>query len=198
MARMNRVARWFVNRRTGSRARRSLARLGGALQLPEGSHVLELGSGGGGMLALLEERFHPARLIGTDYDPDQIEVARRYLAGRWSVIPSSLELRTADALKLPFPDGSFDAVFAMLMLHHVEAHHTDYLRRPDALREIRRVLRPNGQLVYSEIVRRAETRQTLTELGFEPVFLTSGWHVDLAIYRRPTAPATPPSEIEPR
>jgi len=192
MAEMNRFARWLVNRRTGSRARRVLRRLEGHLDLPGGSRVLELGSGGGGMLALLHERLQPATLVGTDFDPAQIAAARAYLASRWGSVPPSVELRAADALSLPFSDGSFDGVFALMMLHHVEEHHTAYARRPDALKEIRRVLRSRGLFVYSDIFRRKEIRATLSELGFVPEYVRSTWRSDLAVYRAPSAPPHAP------
>lgn len=185
MAEMSGVERWLVNRRTESRARRVLQRLGPNLKIPSGARILELGAGGGGLVALVQERFRPARLVGTDYDPAQVRAAQEFLRARWSRLPSSVELRQADALVLPFPDGSFDFVFAIAMLHHVEEHHQEYERRPQALKEIRRVLRPGGELVYSDLFRRAEIRGTLRELGFTPVFVRSGWRHDLAIYRAP-------------
>lgn len=185
MAEMNRLSRWLVNRRTESRARRVLSRVSTALSIPPESRVLELGSGGGGLIALLYERYHPSRLVGTDFDPAQVESAGRFLAGRWGKVPPSVELRPADALHLPFPDGSFDCLFAMMMLHHVEEHHREYVRRPQALKEIRRVLAPGGALVYSDIFRRSEIRGTLSELGFTQRFLRSGWRSDTAIYCSP-------------
>lgn len=185
MGKMNRLSRWLVNRRTDSRARRTLARLGANLTIPPTASVLELGCGRGGLVALLSERFHPARVVGTDFDPDQIGSARDFLSARWGTIPSTVELREADALQLPFPDASFDAVFAMMMLHHVEVHHAEYSRRPQALKEIRRTVRPGGLFVYSEILRRAEIRATLSELGFAPQFVRKTWRSDLAIYRAP-------------
>jgi len=185
MAEMNRLGRWLVNRRTEARARRSLARLGAHLQLVPSARVLELGSGGGGLLALLQERYHPARLVGTDFDPVQVDSARNFLTARWGQLPAPVELRATDALSLPFPDGAFDAVFAMMMLHHVEAHHAEFVRRPQALREIRRVLAPGGILVYSDIFRRTEIRNALAGLGFVPQFVRQGWRSDLAIYRSP-------------
>jgi SAM-dependent methyltransferase len=193
MAEMNRFGRWLVDRRTDSRGRRVLARLGPNLDLARDARVLELGSGGGGLLALLQERFRPARLVGTDYDPVQVNAVRAFLAARWGSLPASLEVQEADALALPYPDGSFDWVFAMMMLHHVETHHREYVRRPQALREIRRVLRPAGSLVYSEMFGRAEIRRTLAELGFEQRFLRAGWRSDLGIFRSPMlAPAAGP------
>jgi len=188
MSEMHGFARWWINRRTETRARRSLRVLGDHLVLPPAARILELGCGGGGMLAQLQERFRPARLVGTDFDPMQVEVARTFLARKFGAVPASVELRPGDALQIPFPDASFDAVFAMEMLHHVEAGHHDYVRRPQALREIRRVLLPGGLLVYSEFSRRPETRATLAELGFVTVFLRSSWRVDHSICRRPNAP----------
>ena len=49
----------------------------------------------------------------------------------------TLQLCEADAQWLPFTDGSFDRVVHACLLHHV-------LQPEDALREIRRVLKPGG------------------------------------------------------
>ena len=136
-------------------------------------------------MALLQDRFRPARLVGTDYDPAQVAFAGAALARRWGGLPPSVEVRVADATALPFPDASFDRVFAMMMLHHVEVHHGEYSRRPEALREIRRVLAPGGLFVYSEILRRADVRRTLSELGFTPKLLRTGWRKDVGVYLRP-------------
>ncbi len=193
MAEMNRFARWTVNRRTEARARRTLARLGDRLSLGAGARVLELGAGGGGLLALVSERYGPSLLVGTDFDPAQVDAARRFLTDRWGTLPPGLELRAADALNLPFADGSFDVVFAMMMLHHVEERHAAYERRPRALQEVRRVLRAGGTFVYSEMFRRAEIRGTLAELGFTQRFLRPGWRVDLAVYETPNVPPAAPS-----
>jgi ubiquinone/menaquinone biosynthesis C-methylase UbiE len=184
MAEMHGFARWLVNQRSEGRARRTLRRLGEHLVIAPESRVLELGSGGGGMVALLQDRFHPKRLVGSDFDPAQLEVARTRLRARWGTLPSSIELRAIDALAIPFPDGSFEVVLAMMMLHHVEESHHAFARRPQAMREIRRVLVPGGALVYSEFSRRAETRSALAELGFSPDFIRATWRTDLAVYRR--------------
>jgi len=47
-----------------------------------------------------------------------------------------------DAVRLPFGDGAFDRVSALHMLFHVPDRH-------EALREMRRVLRPGGRVVVS-------------------------------------------------
>ena len=72
------------------------------------------------------------RLTLMDFSEGMLEAAR----GNTSHLPN-VSFRQVDAQDIPFPDGSFDAVIANMMLYHV----------PDiskALREIRRVLRPGG------------------------------------------------------
>jgi ubiquinone/menaquinone biosynthesis C-methylase UbiE len=185
MAEMSRLSRWVINRRTLTRARRSLEVLGATLRLASSQRVLELGSGGGGMVALLYERFHPALIVGTDLDQRQVDAGKEFLTRRWGNIPSTVEMRQADALSLPFPDSSFDLVFAMEMLHHVEERHTDYRNRPRALNQIRRVLASGGSLVYSEMFGREQLRSGLTDLGFSEQFLSSRRRVDFGIYTKP-------------
>jgi ubiquinone/menaquinone biosynthesis C-methylase UbiE len=61
---------------------------------------------------------------------------------------TNVELRQADGLNLPMEDGSLDAVFANMYLHHIE-------EPPLALAEMVRVLRPGGRLVITD----ADTHQ---------------------------------------
>jgi ubiquinone/menaquinone biosynthesis C-methylase UbiE len=192
MARMNALARWSVNVRTLARARAVLRSVGPALALPAGARVLELGAGAGGMAALVHERYKPARYVATDFDPDQVEAARRFLAARFGSVPPEIECRTADALALPFPDASFEAVFALLMLHHVEVSHVVYEKRPAALREIRRVLVPGGLLLYTEIFQRDRLRSDLAPLGFQPLFQRRAWRRDTMLLRLVPPGAAPP------
>jgi|SRR5271170_1237263 len=189
MAEMNWFNRWFINFSNVRRSTRILRTLGPSLALPPSPRILELGAGRGGMSALLHERFRPAKLIVSDFDPNQLDAARRFLDQRLGTLPSSIELRKVDATNIPFEPGSCDCVFAIGVLHHVEAHHGDYQERPKALREIRRVLAPGGLLVYWEFSRTDAMRTTLTELGFVPVFDKPGRKKsELAIVRAPTTP----------
>jgi ubiquinone/menaquinone biosynthesis C-methylase UbiE len=83
-------------------------------------------------------RRHPrAEVIGIDPDPGALRRARRKAAR--AGLPVRVERGFAG--ELPFPDGSIDRVLSSLMLHHLDE---DEKRR--AMREIRRVLRPGGQL----------------------------------------------------
>lgn len=101
--------------------------------------VLEVGAGTG-----LNLEHYPAgvRLVLLEPDPHM----RRKLGERVSASERPAEIVAAPAEALPFPDESFDAVVATLVLcsvSNVEA----------ALTEIRRVLRPGGRLYLIEHVR---------------------------------------------
>lgn len=93
--------------------------------------VLELGCGTGSMWAniSLPEGCH---VTLTDLSPGMVDAARTNTAHLGA------EYAVCDAMALPYADASFDVVIANMMLYHV----------PDialALREIRRVLKPDGR-----------------------------------------------------
>jgi ubiquinone/menaquinone biosynthesis C-methylase UbiE len=103
-------------------------------KVPPGAHrVLDLGCGTGFFLAELEEH-HPGA-VGLDISHDMLKVSDRYIPGA--------KLVTADAEKLPFRPGSFDAVFCKGSLHHVR----DHVR---FLANCREALGRDGVLIMSE------------------------------------------------
>ncbi len=57
---------------------------------------------------------------------------------------SGCDIVIRDAAELPFPDHSFDTVTALAALNH-------FCDRPAALREIHRVLRPDGLFIFTMI-----------------------------------------------
>jgi SAM-dependent methyltransferase len=124
----------WVGERAGMRAHRKqlLGRVRGC--------TLEIGSGTG-----LNLRHYPDDLDELVLaEPDTAMRAR--LEKRLNRSTRSTRLIDATAERLPFPDGSVDTVVSTLVLCSVDA--------PDAaLREIARVLRPDGQLLFLEHVR---------------------------------------------
>jgi ubiquinone/menaquinone biosynthesis C-methylase UbiE len=102
--------------------------------------VLEVGAGTGVSFPFYND--HADGIIATEPDPFMLERARPRAqdAGR------PIELRQASAEELPFEDGAFDTVVSVLVMCSVE----EPLR---ALSEVRRVLKPSGELRMYEHVR---------------------------------------------
>lgn len=103
--------------------------------------VLELGSGSGAMAVELLDRYPSIRLTATDVDP----AMRAACADQLARYGERVDIRDADATRLPFDDASFDAVIGFIMLHHV-------INWERALAEIARVLRPGGMVVGYDLV----------------------------------------------
>lgn len=99
------------------------------------ARVLEVGAGPGHFWRDTGD-LRPAgwRAVCSDLSPGMAAEARAALAGA-----AGISFLAADAQDLPFADAGFDLVLANFMLYHVPD-------RPRALAEIRRVLRPGGQI----------------------------------------------------
>jgi ubiquinone/menaquinone biosynthesis C-methylase UbiE len=167
MTEMDTVSRFFVNRFKGRANQRRYEWLKANLVLRPRATCLEIGCGNGDIAARIVDGLAPERYVATDLDLRQIEVARRYLARRYPHgPPEALELREADMLHLPFPDASFDAVFAFAVIHHASPSHRDFTNVPRALAEIGRVLRPTGILAYEEFVHKDGIREWLQKRDY--------------------------------
>ncbi len=94
-----------------------------------GERILDLACGTGDITQTIAER--GARVVGVDSSPEMIAAARQRFPG--------LDFRVEDAAALPF-DGEFDAVFSHAALHWVK-------RAEDAIRGMRRALKPGGRLI---------------------------------------------------
>lgn len=136
---------------------RLLARLDYLKLSPE--HILDLGAGTGSAIAALEARYPKARLILIDHSPAMLRQAARHRRRFFS----RTHLCCADVTALGLRDASVDMVHANLLLHwlpNLEA----------ALREIRRVLKPGGLLLFSTVGPETliELRQAWASLDHHP------------------------------
>jgi demethylmenaquinone methyltransferase/2-methoxy-6-polyprenyl-1,4-benzoquinol methylase len=101
-----------------------------------GTRVLDACCGTGDLA--LAARTEGGQVTGLDFSPRMLERARRK--------SSEVDWVHGDLLELPFEDRSFDAATVGFGVRNVE-------NLGDALRELRRVLRPRGRLAILEIVR---------------------------------------------
>ena len=113
-------------------------------ELEPGAEALDVCCGTGDLTLALARRAGPSgRVLGSDFSEPMLELARRKAASAEG-LQSAPEFEWADALRLPHPDQSFDAVtvgFGLRNLADVEA----------GIAEMARVLRPGGRLVILEI-----------------------------------------------
>ncbi len=115
-----------------------------------GGDVLEIGGGTGANLP----HYGPgvASLTITEPEPPMLRRLEKHVREQR---PEARVLR-APAEDLPFDDGSFDTVVSTLVLCGVDD-------QPRALREIRRVLRPGGRLIFLEHVRSDDPKLARTQ-----------------------------------
>lgn len=126
------------------------------LRLEPGDTVLELGAGSCWLSHLLN-RFG-CRTVAVDVSPSALAVGRRVFERdprtNWSLEPQFL---VYDGRTLPVGDGSVDRVLLYDAYHHLP-------NPAQLLREMRRVLRPDGIVAMSEPGRgHAESEQALSE-----------------------------------
>jgi ubiquinone/menaquinone biosynthesis C-methylase UbiE len=105
--------------------------------------VLDVGCGSGLYSIALASALPEARVVGIDRSRGMLRIARRQ-AARKSL--GNCTFQQGDALRLPFPAHSFDAVVAAGLL-------TGLNDRAQAILEMVRVLRPTGRLCLAEFDR---------------------------------------------
>jgi SAM-dependent methyltransferase len=132
------VIGWLYDLLAGRAERAGIGQLRHDLLADLEGEVIELGSGTGASLPYYE---HATRVVAVE--PDE-SMARR-LPGKIQEANVPVEVVSARAQALPFPDESFDAAVSAFVLCSVED-------QADVLAEARRVLRRGGKLVVLEHV----------------------------------------------
>jgi demethylmenaquinone methyltransferase / 2-methoxy-6-polyprenyl-1,4-benzoquinol methylase len=110
-----------------------------ATGLTSGGSALDVACGSGKLTARLAQvAGNSGRVVGLDFSPHMLEVARQDHPG--------IEFIEGDALALPFDDASFDASTIAFGLRNL----ADPVR---GMREMLRVIKPAGRAVVLEFVR---------------------------------------------
>jgi ubiquinone/menaquinone biosynthesis C-methylase UbiE len=125
--------------------------------LLRGKHLLEIGCGMG--YDSLEFLKRGVCVTATDLTPNAVELTRRHFEHEGV---QAEEVRTANALSLPFADNTFDAVWANGVLHATG----DTAR---AIQEARRVLKPGGRAIISHFYRKPSWMYLVHKLGRENI-----------------------------
>ena len=105
----------------------------------ENKIVLDIGCGRGDLAHEFAKK--GAKVEGIDYSKDGVALANKALRYQNKGIKKRLNFKVMNAKKLVFKDNAFDVVTAIDVFEHLYKEELD-----DAMKEIYRVLKPNGRL----------------------------------------------------
>jgi len=120
-------------------------RLGTMLDLQPGHLVLDVASGLGTSAIYLAQCFG-CQVVGVDFSGQIVEQANANAAE--AGISQLVQFKQGDAERLPFEDGSFDALIC-------ECAFCTFPSKPQAANQFARVLRPGGRIGLSDLTRSA-------------------------------------------
>ncbi|MFE2336730.1 methyltransferase domain-containing protein [Streptomyces coelicoflavus] len=130
-----------------------------------GQRVLDIGCGIGKPATRLL-RAHPVHVVGITISESQVDQARADAVSNG--LADRVTFGHADAMRMPFSDGSFDAAWALESLFHVPD-------RDRALAEAARVIRPGGRLAIADFVLRTPVSD-VARRAVERITTTFGVH----------------------
>lgn len=151
---MNTAMTFGLHRRWRDKALRGVC---AALEGVAAPRVLDLACGTGDVTLRLAGMLPGALITGADLSAGMLEVARRKLGKADAPTRRRIEFRQADALRMPFADGEFDAVTIAYGVRNFQNLRAGYA-------EMRRVLRPGGTLCVIEL---CEPANLLIRLGYK-------------------------------
>ena len=102
-------------------------------------HILDIATGKGQFIKVLIDIFPEANFTGIDPDEESLNLAKESFQNK------EVQFFQMGAEKLNFEDNTFDLVSISNGLHHLPQLET-------SLSEMKRVLKPNGHLIISELV----------------------------------------------
>lgn len=118
-------------------------RLVQAVKSNKPSDILDLATGSGDVAFALSRAIPRALIVGMDFCQPMLDQAEAKKAAATTGSFANVSFRQGDALALPLADGSCDAVTIAFGIRNLAD-------RAQGLREMRRVLRPDGHLFVLE------------------------------------------------
>jgi len=123
--------------------------------------VLEVGCGNGIQALYIADSMSPSQLTGIDLNPDNISIALENKAGK-----EKIDFNVDDAQKLEtVADNSVDVMICIESAFH-------YPQKELFLDQIKRVLKPSGKFVITDIINKSPKRK----------YITQGWKNKMAFY----------------
>jgi len=108
--------------------------------LPKNSIVADIGSGNG--RHLIPCAMHCKKVIGIDVSDELLKIVQKKLDENTL---DNVELIHSDAVNIPLKNNSVDAALFIATLHNIPKRY----RRIIALKEVNRILKPNGRAIVS-------------------------------------------------
>jgi SAM-dependent methyltransferase len=124
-------------------------------ELTGGGRILEIGYGSGVTFLNLARMYK--EIHGLDLTADAAAIQAFYLGKGIKT-----DLRNGSILKMPYPDAHFDSILLISILEHLKP-----ADQQQAFREIARVLKPGGQVVYGIPRDRPLMRSAFFLLGYD-------------------------------
>lgn len=107
------------------------------LQVKNDQHILDLACGTGTLTILLKKTYKKAEVIGIDGDTKILEIAE----AKAKDANVNIQFKNGLSYNLPFADEVFEKIVSSLFFHHLTREN-----KLKTLREVRRVLKPGGEL----------------------------------------------------
>lgn len=125
--------------------------------------ILDFGCGSLTLSIMAAQRHPHAQFFGVDIDEKIISIAKEKL----SKTDLNIDVQQYDGNKLPYPNNYFDRVMSSLVFHHLTLR-----QKYGALDEIKRVLKPSGEIHIADF---GEAANLLQRIGFYGVQLLDGF-----------------------
>jgi ubiquinone/menaquinone biosynthesis C-methylase UbiE len=118
-----------------------------------GGQVLDIATGPGGFIGVLKQFLKSYdKITGIDVRQDLLDKAEEAFP------EEQIVFELMDASEMTFPDGYFDLVCCAFSLHHL-------IDIASVIDEIKRVLKPDGVVVFVEMYKDHQTETQLTEVS---------------------------------
>ncbi|MEM7303056.1 MAG: class I SAM-dependent methyltransferase [Pseudomonadota bacterium] len=152
------------------------------LALQNNDHILEIGFGGGALIAEILAKGRCARVAGVDISPLAVTQAQKRF--RTDIAKGSVEFLQGGQSDLPYPESSFTKICCVNVIYF-------WTDLSSMLFEVFRVLKPEGILILSyaegapnKLARfpAAEVEAKLAEIGFDNMCTVDGHDIENGTY----------------